>query len=756
MTDWQPIALFGAGAALVVALAGWRYAVLSRRAVEARAARQEAILDDAPLGLLRQVPGGWAPSRIAREMLSASTESTFDAETIVGLFTLDARPRVAEALAGLAIDGARFEITAETASETRILHLVGARHDGVDVIWIRDESAAAWLAEQYSEKEVEASRLRGYLDAIPIPVWWREQAGAPISDGNVAHRARFGGEPLREVAESGASDRARSLAQLARRTGMPQTESRHLVIDGARRTLDVTETPVGDSGGPVVGTAIDVTGLEDLQVTLAEHVAAQDQVLERLYSAIAIYGPDRRLKFFNETFTTMFRLDADVLEDQPSMSTLLEILREGRQVPETSDFPAYKRDREALFTSLIDPLHELLHLPDGRTIRGIVAPHPLGGLVFQYEDVTDRLAMESSYNTMMAVQRSTLNAMFEGVAVFGRDGRLKLFNAAFRVIFGFEEDWLAREPHVAEMAEAGRVHLAIEEDWEETKRVLVNKVAEPKPEAGRMTLGDGRVLDYAYVPLPDGQCLVHYFDVTDSTQVEAALRERNRALENADLLKSRFLSSVSYEFRTPLNAIAGFAELLRFEAFGPLTERQAEYVTGILGASGTLSDLVTNILDLAAAQAGFIELDRQAIDLADCLAQAAAMELDAARVALEPPETPVQAWADSERLSQAFRKLLRDASRFAAADASIRVSVAPNGAKGARVALYVPAPVYQDEDAWPRRVLGVGDRPDGDPTPTEHDIELSLARSLLQVQGFKMSIGPGGTALCCDVTRGDG
>lgn len=752
MTDWQPIALFGVGAALAVALAGWRHAVSSRRAHELRAARQEAILDAAPLGLLRKTSGGWEPSSIAREMLSASTASSFDMETIARLFTPEAAPRIAEALKDLSNDGARFEITAETVNENRVLHLAGTHHDGVDVIWIRDESAAAWLAEQYSEKEAEVSRLHGYLDALPIPVWWRDQAGAPIVGGNAVHRARFGGDTLREVADSGASERARSLAQLARRTGMPQTESRHLVIDGARRTLDVTETPVGEAGGPVVGAAIDVTGLEDLQVTLAEHVAAQDQVLERLYSAIAIYGPDRRLKFFNETFTKMFHLDPDVLEDQPSMGTLLEILREGRQVPETSDFPAYKRDREALFTSLIDPLQELLHLPDGRTIRGIVAPHPLGGLVFQYEDVTDRLALESSYNTMTAVQRSTLNAMFEGVAVFGRDGRLKLYNDTFRGLFGFEDEWLAREPHVAEMAEAGREHMTTTRDWEETKRVLVNKVSEPKPESGRMTLGDGRVLDYAYVPLPDGQCLVLYFDVTDSTQVEAALRERNRALENADLLKSRFLSSVSYEFRTPLNAIAGFAELLRLEAFGPLSERQAEYVTGILGASETLSDLVTNILDLAAAQAGFIELDRQVIDLTDCLAGAAA-DMDPARITLEPSEAAVTALVDADRLSQAFRKLLGDADRYAAPDASIRISVASHGAHGARVALVVPAPAYQDDDAWPRRVLGVGDRPDGDPTPTEHDIELSLARSLLQVQGFKMSIGENGTALCCDVAR---
>ena len=91
-----------------------------------------------------------------------------------------------------------------------------------------------------------------------------------------------------------------------------------------------------------------------------------------------------------------------------------------------------------MFTSLIEPQQELLHLPDDRTLSLSVSPHPLGGLIFVYEDVTDRLALERSYNTLIEVQRETLDNLYEGIAVFGSDGRLKLYNPAYRTMWGLE------------------------------------------------------------------------------------------------------------------------------------------------------------------------------------------------------------------------------------------------------------------------------------------------------------------------------
>src|SRR5690606_6748977 len=129
-------------------------------------------------------------------------------------------------------------------------------------------------------------------------------------------------------------------------------------------------------------------------------------------------------------------------------------------------------------------------------------------------------------------------------------------------------------------------------NWETLRARLIGQIAEREVRTGRMERPDGSVLDFTAVPLPDGAMLFTYLDVTDSIEVERALRERNAALETADRLKSEFIANVSYELRTPLNAIIGFAEILDHEYFGELNDRQREYSHGIMEASQRLLSLI--------------------------------------------------------------------------------------------------------------------------------------------------------------------
>src|SRR6202040_2612264 len=117
------------------------------------------------------------------------------------------------------------------------------------------------------------------------------------------------------------------------------------------------------------------------------------------------------------------------------------------------------------------------------------------------------------------------------------------------------------------------------------------------------------------VPLPDGATLATFQDVTDTVNVERALRERNEALETADKLKTDFVHHVSYELRSPLTNIIGFAHFLGEPVTGPLTEKQREYLSYITGSTNALLAIINNILDLASIDAGAMTLNLGAVDI---------------------------------------------------------------------------------------------------------------------------------------------
>ncbi|MBL8700269.1 MAG: PAS-domain containing protein [Alphaproteobacteria bacterium] len=517
-----------------------------------------------------------------------------------------------------------------------------------------------------------------------MPVW-RRGADFRIVACNPAYAAAVEAPVEKVIAEGRmlggpqVAAKVLGLAQLARTAMTSQSEPVHVVVGGARRLLDVTEAPLADGG--TIGVAIDVTDREELQRELGRIVAAHGDVLENLQTAIAVFGADTRLKFFNTAFARLWKLDEHWLRGEPDMNTLLEELRAHRRLPEYADFRDFKRQRIRLFTSIIEPIEELTYIPDGTTLRQRIMPHPLGGLLFTYEDVTDNLVLERSYNTLIAVQRETIDNLQEGIAVVGSDGRLKLSNPVFQRLWGFTDDIVSGEPHIGELVDLTRSYYAGPDPWEVERERLIARLTDRTPRRERAERADGIVLDLSSVPLPDGAVLLSYVDVTDSTRVELALRERASALETADRLKSEFISSVSYELRTPLNTIIGFAEILANRYFGDLNPRQLEYCRDIISSSHRLLTIINDILDLASIEAGRLTLERQPVDARVVVESAVQIMSDWARSAdltlrmgeseLLPPLD-----ADERRLKQALCNLISNAIKFTPPGGTITVTAA--------------------------------------------------------------------------------
>jgi signal transduction histidine kinase len=761
---------FAAGALLLAAVAfaalWWRTRMRlrhlgsEREAVEASRASMAGLLATVPVAGFRwrsdgtrEMPLGSLPGRgpgLSYDGFLAGLASADSARTDAAVDALKRAGTVFTAAVS-APDGTSYQLEGDTTPSREA------------VLWIADTSAISRAEAARGAAVAQAAALREVLDALPIPVWRRDPE-LRIIDCNAAYAAAVDtpreavlAEP-RQLAPDNGHDKPSSVAREAA-AGTPQTEQRHVVVAGSRRLLQIAEMPARSGG--TIGLAIDRTDRENAESELARHVNAHGQVLESIHAAVAIYGADKRLTFFNSAFAELWGIEEDWLAGEPSLDELLEQLRERRRIPEYADFRAFRRQQLSMFTSLIEPQTELMHLPDDRTLSVSVSPHPLGGLIFVYEDVTDRLGLERSYNTLIEVQRETLDNLFEGIAVFGSDGRLKLHNPAYREMWALSEPELASEPHYGEIVEKTRAFYAEDGDWPRVRDRAIARVTSYAHWSGRLDRRDGSVLQLATVPLPDGNMLLTCLDVTDTARVERALRERNEALETADRLKSEFIANVSYELRTPLNAIIGFAEILTNQYFGALTQRQLDYSRGILESSHRLMALINDILDLATIEAGYMVLESGRVEVPELLDAVATLTRERARsqdlaLAIECPPDIGAIEADERRLKQALFNLVSNALKFTLAGGAVRVEASIDGERGdlllavSDTGIGIPASEHE-------RMFEKFERGNPHARDSGAGLGLSLVKSLIELHGGSVAIESepnAGTTIICRLPSG--
>ena len=404
--------------------------------------------------------------------------------------------------------------------------------------------------------------------------------------------------------------------------------------------------------------------------------------MEHLRTAIALFDTNQRLQFYNASYAQLWQLEDSYLNAKPKLGEILEKLRENRRLPEQSDFRRYKQGWLDMFTGLIGSHEDMMYLPDGTALRHLIVAHPTGGLMMMFEDVTSRLQLETSYNTLIAVQKETLDNLAEGVAAFGGDGRLKLWNPAYARMWQLNPEDMESEPHINRLIDK-MLRMFADEDKDTARENLLSQALDRSMRDGIIRRHDGSVIEFAVIPLPDGGILVTHIDITDTIRVENALREKTLALETAERLKLDFLANVSYQLRTPLNAIIGFTEILDKEYFGELNSRQKEYTKGLGEAGARLMSLINDILDLSTIEAGYLTLEKSELDIVSVLSGLHELTQEWARsqkieVELDCPVSIGTVNADERRIKQVLLNLIRNAIEFTPAGGRIRLHAERN------------------------------------------------------------------------------
>jgi signal transduction histidine kinase len=642
-----------------------------------------------------------------------------------------------------------------TTQADRLIEADGQAIGGRAVLRLRNVSGIKQelgdLLVRHHRQIEETEALRTLIDAVTVPVWARDSSGRLV----FANKAYAGAVEARDAAD--AVERGIELFDRAARAGLAQAEHAAqayrgrlpAIVSGGRRSFEVQSFP---SRGGSAGIGIDVTEADRMRADLARMAEAHRRTLDQLTTGVAIFGSNQKLAFYNAAYRSLWDLDAGFLDQEPSDLAVLDRLRAARKLPEEQDFRQWK-------AALHDSYHateareHMWHLPDGRTLRVVTTPNAEGGVIYLFDDVTERLDLARRYDALIRVQGETLDNLAEAVAVFGSDGRLRLFNPVFARLWKLAPATLAEHPHIETVIGWCQPLSGDSPLWRRL-RAAITAIDDREQVSGRIERRDGSVIDCATVPLPDGATLVTFQDLTDTVNVERALREKNEALEEADEIKVDFVHHVSYELRSPLTNIIGFAHFLGDLATGPLNQKQREYLGYITTSTNALLAIINNILDLASIDAGAMTLDLGPVDIRRTMNDAAEgvqdrlVQSDIALAIRVAPDIGSFV-ADERRVRQTLFNLLANAIGFSPAGETITLSA--QRLKDAVVFSVtdrgpgIPADVKDKVFDWfETHSLGSRHRGTG--------LGLSLVRSFVELHGGTVTIdsavGTGTTVTC--------
>ncbi|WP_296718728.1 PAS domain-containing sensor histidine kinase [Erythrobacter sp.] len=631
------LAAWTVGAAVVVlrANAGMKRA----KALKASLKRIQTLLDVAPaVPLLVRIDGRIeAPDKLARLLgLSATPKYLSEFASVPG------DPKAG----GLAPDQyeqlwAKVQATQKTAAPFRMaLNPPGSRRSLALYGTLADPqvspggAALVWVFD-FTESHAEMARLRaaaaratgdfgalvGLIEAAPMPMWFR---GSDLSLQlvNQAYVDAVGASGAAEVVQGQIEllepEDGQSPAEIARASLQSQDKSERIVaatIHGARRTLRVSDLPLGREG--VAGYAIDIEEQQQVEREFRAFRTAQLALLDQLSVGVALFDAEERLVFANRPFRRLFSLTDEAIEARTPFERFLAEARERGRTPEVRDFPEWRSERAGWFEASAT-LEEAWPLPGGTHLRIVAQPLPDGGLVLIAEDRTEQLALSAVRDTLLRTRTATLDSLFEALAIFSPDGSVQLWNRSFAGTWGLTPELLDAHPSADELLGAIGRNLVRPEEAGLIGAAVRAATLDRREKGGQVDLADGRTLRFAGVPLPDGNGLLTVLDITASQKAEQALRERAEALEEADAVKARFLANMSYEFRTPLTTIGGYAELLK-SGVASDPDQASEYVDAILSAVERLTEQVENVLDLSQSEAGLLPISKERLDLLDFL-----------------------------------------------------------------------------------------------------------------------------------------
>lgn len=460
-------------------------------------------------------------SRRLAVMLNLKNGIQSDFEDVISSFYKEDAKKLKKYLKLMQEEGIAFEDTFSLKNGARKMSVYGARinaNDGnlyCDMLWFRDLSEEMIKIEElHAEREklkTELASLQDLIDNLSYPVWLRDE-NLKIKIVNKKYFEYSGLNNLEDIKENDFEFSNNNLAKLAIQTNKEQKQNINFVVGGQAHSFEMAENPFySDSKLDKISTAgslYDMTELDNVKRTFKIHQSAHLDVLATLGTAFAIFDSSYKLIFYNKAFLKLWNLKTEFADSTPVYSDFLEKIRNNRVLPEVPDFKGYKQSEIKLFSSLLESKEDMLHISDGRTIKRVVSPHP-NGLIFAYEDVSDKLAATRMINELIGVQQNVLDNVEEAILILGTDRKLKYFNNSYIKFWDADEIKLRDLPNLSEIIEMQKTFFTHLENWDNLKENMLRHIISIC-KAFRLERNDKKIVEVIPVTLSDESIMIKY------------------------------------------------------------------------------------------------------------------------------------------------------------------------------------------------------------------------------------------------------
>lgn len=450
-------------------------------------------------------------------------------DDVIKCFYKDDAKRIIKYIELLREEGVSFEDVFVAKNDNKQINISGCRINGADgtlysdIIWFRDVTNEKMnIINLIEEKDVFSRKiiqLEDMINNIPFPVWLRDE-NLNIITANKKYYEFLGNKDGKSDADNELKDAngenvSKNLAFLAVATNKPKTDKTNIIIGGQIKIFEVAETPFYSELNlekiRTVGALKNISELEEIKRNLKFNQETQLEILGSLgNTAFAVFDNKYKLSFHNKSFKKMWNLEDIAIEQGLSYTNFLDMIREKRLLPEVSNFMNYRDEEIEDFNRLIEASEDMLHIPDGRTIRRVRAPFPSGGIIFAFEDVSDKLAARRAYNSLLSIQNEIIDNVFDAVLIFDSNGRLGSYNQSYVDLWKANNKLLSTEQSIFDVINAQKKFFSHVENWNEFLDTIISHITNVTTKSFVLARKDNIEIDVKSKTLSDGSIMVTY------------------------------------------------------------------------------------------------------------------------------------------------------------------------------------------------------------------------------------------------------